>query len=449
MIPKQRKCPSILLALVLFALPRPGIWESSSAAMPSVQRMVLPNQLKLLFLEDHSLPFVTFNLLIEAGSWRDGQGEEGLANLTARTLLLGTSKHSAAAVNEELDFLGSGIDSSCDVDYAALSLRILKKDLAKGFDIFMETLTQPTFPEDEMRRAVESILGTLQATEDQPHELAEREFRKALFLNNPYAHPVEGTKESLGGIKRESVLEFYQSYYRPNNAILAISGDITLEEVKAWLIPGLAQWGAREIPSGTFDESFATGPKMVKTDRTVSQASIVLGHKGIERQNRDYYAVAVMNSILGGGGFASRLMEEIRIKRGLAYAAGSIFPYHKHPGSFQVVVQTKNSTAREVIDLVIGEMKRIQNEPVSDQELEAAKKYLIGSFPLRFATQQDTAEFFTQVEFFGLGLDYPEKYPSFIQAITRDDVQRVARAYLHPDNCIMSIVANLKEAGME
>jgi zinc protease len=435
----------LVLAFLILCV---GLPDGGLQAMPPVQRTVLPNQLVLLICEEHSLPFVTFQLLIDSGSRRDPSGEEGLAHLTAKGLLLGTSKRTVTAINEELDFMGASLTSSAGRDYATVSLRVLKKDLDKGFDLFIEVLTQPPFPEEEIRREAEKILATIQSSEDQPEEVAEREFQKNLFLTSPYGHPVEGTRESVPRLTREAVLRFYRTYYHPNNAILTIVGDITGEEVKTRLIPHLEKWPMAEIPKESFNSAFAKELKTVKTNRSITQANIILGHAGVNRENPDFYALTVMNYILGGGGFASRLVAEIRNKRGLAYSVASFFDPGKYPGSFQIVLQTKNASAREAISLALQQMERIQKEPVSEKELEGAKKYLIGSFPLRFGTQGKLANFLTQIEYFGLGLDYPEKYPSFIRSVTREEVLRVAKAYLHPNNYILVVVANLKEAGI-
>ena len=426
-----------------------GLPNGSLQAMPPVERTVLPNHLVLLVSQEHSLPFVTLQLLIDAGSRNDPSGEEGLANLVARGLLLGTSKRSVTAMNEELDFMGASLNASSGRDYATLSLKVLKKDLDKGLDLFLEVLTQPTFPEEEIRREVEKTLASIQSAEDQPEVVAEKEFQKTLFLKSPYAHPTEGTKESLPRIKQEAILQFYRIYYHPNNAILAVVGDITSEEVKSKLLPRLEKWTMEEIPKVPFISTFAKEQKTVKINRQISQANIILGHAGVSRENPDFYALTVMNYILGGGGFASRLVEQIRNKRGLAYSVGSFFDAGKYPGSFQMVLQTKNSSAREAISLSLKEMERIRKELVSEKELEGAKKYLIGSFPMRLDTQGKLANFLTQVEYYGLGLDYPEKYPSLIRSVTREEVLRVAKTYLHPENYILVVVANLKEAGME
>ena len=345
--------------------------------------------------------------------------------------------------------MGASLSSSSARDYATLSLRVLKKDLDKGWDLFMEVLTQPTFPDEEIKREVEKTLAAIQSTEDQPDEVAEKAFQKTLFLNSPYSHPVEGTKESLPRITREAIVRFYQSYYHPNNAILTVVGDISADEVKTKLLPRFEKWPMGEIPKSLFSTTFEKEQKTVKIDRPIMQANIILGHAGVSRDNPDYYALTVMNYILGGGGFSSRLVEEIRNKRGLAYSVASFFDPGKYPGSFQIALQTKNSSAREAITLSLQQMERIRKELVSEKELEGAKKYLIGSFPMRLNTQGKLTNFLTQVEYYGLGLDYPEKYPSLIKSITREDILRVAKKYLHPKNMILVIVANLNEAGME
>ncbi len=448
MIPENRRrsFPFLLCTLaLLWPLLLPGL----GSALPPVQRMVLPNKLVLLHSEERSLPFVTIQLLVDSGSRKDPSGQEGLANLVARGLLLGTSRRTATAINEELDFMGASLHASCGRDYAAVNFRALKKDLGRGMEIFLDALFQPAFPDEEVHRELEKTLAAIQAAEDQPEEVAEKVFRKNLFLSSPYAHPVEGTKESLPGITRGAMVQFYRTHYHPNNSILTVVGDITGEEVKAKLIPQLTKWPAGEIPEAPFKPSFASGPKSVKVDRPITQANIILGQAGVSRGNPEFYALTVMNYILGGGGFSSRLMREIRNQRGLAYSVASFFDPGKYPGSFQIVLQTKNSSAREAIALCRQEMERIRREQVSEEELEGAKKYLVGSFPMRLDTQGKLANFLTQVEYYGLGLDYPRKYSDLIRSVTREEVLRVAKTYLQPEKCILVIVANLKEAGME
>ncbi|NWG02843.1 MAG: insulinase family protein [Syntrophaceae bacterium] len=448
MIPKIRKGSSVLFIFVLL-FPWLVLLPGTVYAIPPVEKMVFPNGLRLLFCQERSLPFVTFELLIDGGSSRDPSEKEGLSHITAKGLLMGTPKHSLTALNEVLDFMGASLDVLSGRDFTTLTLRILKKDLDKGLDLFMEVLTQPIFPEAEIRREVERTLAAIRSAEDQPGWVAEREFQKALFLGGPYKYPVEGTKESLPQITRESVLRFFRTYYHPNHAILTVVGDINDNEIKTRLLPRLEKWPQSEIPKKVFESVFPKGMKTIKIDRRITQANIILGHVGVSRGNPDFYALSVMNYILGGGGFASRLMEEIRNKRGLAYSVDSFFDAGTYPGSFQVVLQTKNASARKAISIALQQIKRIQEEKVSEKELEGAKKYLVGSFPMRFDTQGKLANFLTQVEYYGLGLDYPEKYKFLIKSVTREEVLRVAKTHLHPENYILVIVANMEEAGMD
>lgn len=427
---------------------------SISAAMPAFQRSTLSNGLVLLHAEEHSLPIVNLELLVDAGSSSDPVGQEGVAHLTARALLLGGSRYTLSELNEELDRMGAVLSTSCGKDFATVSLKVLSKDLGKGLDLFMDALTHPRFPRKELRREVSRIRAALQAAEQRPGEVAERVFAETLFAGGPYGHAVEGTDGSLRNLSRAKVRRFYRSHYVPARCALAVVGDISADELKRAVVPLLEQWSARggsvpgEPPAPSGDRAEA-GEKTVRIDRDLSQTHIVLGHLGLRRDNPDFYAVSVMNYILGGGGFASRLLTEIRNEKGLAYSVSSSFFAGKHQGLFQIVLQTKNASAREAVGIALRQMERIRGECVTDAELEGAKRYLTGSFPLRIDTSAKLANFLVQMEFYGLGLDYPQRYPALIDAVSKEDVLRVARAYLHPDACTLVVVGNLEEAGMQ
>ena len=444
---KNRSITKVLVTIIALYMGF-GLQGHPSYGMPPVKRSVLANGLVLLVSEEHSLPLVTIELLIDAGSRRDPAGKEGLAYLTAQGLLLGTKKHSEAEINEKLDYIGASLAVSVARDYTSLKLRVLKKDLTEGLELFLETITQPSFPEEKFHREVRETVAAIQSSEERPEVVAERAFRRKLFLNSPYSHPVEGSKESLGQIKREDVVKFRSAYYRPNISIFTIVGDVTVKEVEDSMVPKLSGWHHANVAAEHFSTTFARGPETVEIDRNISQANIIIGHQGIRRDNPDFYALTVMNYILGGGGFGSRLLDEIRVKRGLAYTVVSFFEAGKYQGSFQIVLQTKNASAREAISLALEQMKRMQQQLVSQQELERAKKYLTGSFPLRLDTQRELVDFLGQMEYYGLGLDYPERYRSLINSVGREEVLRVAREYLQPDKCVLAVVANLKEANM-
>jgi zinc protease len=430
-----------------------SIWTMLSCgfsnAMSPVQRAVLPNGLVVVTSEEHALPFVTFKLLVHAGARRDPSGQGGLASLTARALLFGSQKQSMASINEQLDFMGASLSSDAGMDYVALSFRVLKKDLANGFKLFAEVLTEPAFPAEEVKNEVTRTLAAIRASEDRPGEVAEKAFLKTLYGAGPYGRPVIGTKESVETLTVDGLRQFYRSYYDPNNSVMVIVGDIGEHSLKETILQQLSAWQKHAVPVSTVEIRPESAKKTVTIDRPLTQANLILGHEGITRDNPDFYAVTVMNYILGGGGLTSRLMREIREKRGLAYSVSSHFNAGRYQGLFEIVLQTKNASARDSVQLAVAETSRIQTQLVSEKELDGAKKYLIGSFPLRLITQDGIAAFLMQVEYQGLGFDYAERYPALIQAVTAEDVLRVAKAYLHPEAYILVAVANVKEAGLE
>ena len=218
----------------------------------------------------------------------------------------------------------------------------------------------------------------------------------------------------------------------------ANSGRCSTEYFKDWAKKGIAEKPLPAIKP-------VVGPKVIKIDKDLTQANIVLGHLGIKRENPDFYAVSVMNYILGGGGFASRMMDNIRDNKGLSYDVHSFFLANKYGGSFQAGLQTKNRTAHIAVAEILKEMERMRSEPVTDKELSDAKSYLTGSFPLRIDSNSKIASFLVAVEFYGLGLDYVDRYKELIESVTRDDVLRVAKKYLHTKDYVLVLVGNMKQ----
>jgi zinc protease len=227
------------------------------------------------------------------------------------------------------------------------------------------------------------------------------------------------------------------------DAVIAVAGDVDQNAIKSQLEQELAGLGGT-VPAQTEPSapSVAPGIHADLINRNVSQANLILGSGGIARSNPDYYKIQVMNYILGGGGFSSRLMKVVRSKAGLAYSIDSAFTAGKFPGAFAVVLQTKNQSAQEALKLILAQVREIQSQPVLDKELGSAKKYLIGSFPLRLDRQSQIVSFMLQVELYGLGLDYAERYPKLIGQVTVLDVKQVAQKYLRPDALDLVAVAN-------
>jgi len=412
-----------------------------------VRKTVLENGLIVLHSEEHSLPIVMITLLVRASPLNEPKDKAGLANLTAELLTGGTKHRESKDINEEIEFLGADLYSSAESDYTTISLSVLKKDVNTGFEIFSDILLNPVFPQHEIEREKELIKGSLRQREEDPSFLAERAFKREVFGEHPYGRLVEGSPETIENIKREDLLRFHSEYFLPNNTIFSVVGDISEEELNSLIKRYLNDWKKVDFPLETAQGiTEKKMKKVVKIDKDLTQANIILGHIGISRDNPDYYAVSVMNYILGGGGSSSRLMQSIREEMGLAYDVQSFFFSKKEKGFFQADVQTKNESANSVITEIVKQMEKIRKEYVSEEELSDAKSYLIGSFPLRVDTSRKIADFLASVEFYNLGLDYIEKYPRYINSVTKEDVLRVAKKYLDPEHYVLVVVANQQKA---
>jgi zinc protease len=400
-------------------------------------------------------------LLIDASPLHEPEDKAGLANLTARMLTEGTFKRSASEIGEEIEFIGASLSASTLNDYTTLSLSVLKKDVEKAFEIFSDVLLNPSFPEDELKRQKELIKGSIVRSEDDPSFVASRAFIKEVFGDHPYGRLITGNIETIDAITRDDVLSFYKEHYLPDRAILSVVGDITSEELGFLIEKYLGRWKIRSAEEQKSRSKKTEGrddrrhgstssplekrhkdKNIIVIDRDITQANIIIGHRGISRDNPDFYAVSVMNYILGGGGFASRLMTTVRDEMGLTYSIHSSFRGRKEPGQFEVVVQTKNEFAGIAVKEILAQMNTIRKEPVTDEELEDAKLFLTGSFPMRLETNRRIADFLAVKEFYNLGDDYVEKYPEYINSVTKEDVLRVAQKYLDPENYVLVIVGN-------
>jgi zinc protease len=416
----------------------------------NVHKTILPNGLILLHSENHHLPIVTVTLIIKSGQIHEPKEKAGLANLTAELLTEGTKSRTSRDISEATDFIGASLDASTGNDYTTVSLSVLKKDVRKGFELFSDVLLHPSFQEEELARKRDIIKGSLKHREEDPSFLAERAFREGIFGEYPYGRLIEGSFDTLDKIKREDLTQYYSEYFLPNNSILSVVGDLTSEELNTLVDHYLGAWKKGERSFVAMEKTnIQKNKKVIKIERDLTQSNVIIGTLGISRDNPDYYTVSVMNYILGGGGFSSRLMQSIREEKGLAYSVHSYFAAYKETGTFQAGVQTKNESASTAIDEILKQIERIRNEKVSDQELSDAKAYLTGSFPRRLDTNRKLADFLASVEFFNLGLDYDKRYTDYINAVTQDDVLRVARKYLTAENYVLVVVGDQKKARLK
>lgn len=414
------------------------------------EREVLSNGLVLMHSEKKTLPVVNVVLAVKAGSILDPAEKAGLANLTADLLNEGTTKRSSMNISDEIEFVGGQLNVSGGLDYITITLTVLKKDLELGFDLLSDIILNPAFNPEEVMRRKSMTKGYIMMMNDEPGVVASKVFLEAIYGEHPYAMPVEGVRETIDNITQQDIVDFHKSYCTPNNSIMAVVGDISKEEMRSMIDKYFKDWQKKEIRALPLpDLKYRDKPLVIKINKNIEQANIILGHLGMRRDNPDHYAATVMNYILGGGGFASRLMDNIRDNKGLSYDVHSYFSSNKHAGSFQAGLQTKNHTANEAIAEILKEMERIKKEPVTDKELSDAKAYMTGSFPLRLDSNSKIAGFLVAVELFDLGVNYVDDYKKFINAVSKDDILRVAQKYLDTDKYILVVVGDINKTSLK
>lgn len=420
---------------------------AATAADIAPVKFTTANGMTVVVLEQHFLPIVELHALIKVGSSQDPPEKAGVANLVASLLDEGTTSRSSKQLAEQIDFVGGSLGAQASEDFTTASTRILRKDIDLGFTLLADILQHPSFPKQEFERVRSQILGEIANDNDDPGHVAMKAFNQLVFHNHPYRWPVHGTEETLNKVTLADIQSFYSKEYLPNQVLLTIVGDVTVEQATSLVQIHFGSWKKGPAPSRPARKPPSIDKKAVQfIEKDLTQSTIMLGHAGISRTNPDFYAVTVMNHVLGAGGFSSRLMDSIRDKQGLAYGITSHYDARAMPGSFWISLQTRTETTNQAITSVLAEMKAIREAPVSDQELAEAKSFLMGSFPLRMDSTAKLAQILGQVEFFGLGFDYFSQYPKWIDRVTKEDVQRVAKQYLNPQHYALVVVGNVTKA---
>jgi zinc protease len=393
---------------------------------------VLPNGLVLLIAERPDIPIVAVRMFLRAGAAFDPDDRAGLANLTGALLRRGTARLSGPDIDAAIELVGGSLEAGAGRDGLTASLSVLKKDLALGMDLLREIVLAPSFPQAELTRTVAQIQAAIKRSEDDPGTVAARALARLVYPGHPYGRPVEGTVESVGALTRDDVVAFHREHVRPDTAIVAVVGDVTLDEARRHVQTRFGGWTRPAPPPRTVPPAAgAAPPREERVARDLTQATIMLGRQAIRQVDPDYFALAVASYILGGGS-ASRLYTRVRSDGGLAYAVYSYVSPARYGAALAVSVQTRVGEVGRVSDILKEELARMRREPVGPDELQLAKDYLVGSFPLRLDTTAKVADFVVAVEEQGLGLDYADRYRTGIARVTAADVQRVAGRFFAP-----------------
>ncbi|MGA7827424.1 MAG: pitrilysin family protein [Geobacteraceae bacterium] len=425
--------------------PRKMTFPPLHFTVPTAERAVMDDGMIVYLLANHELPLVSIQAYVGTGSVYEPADKTGLATLTGAVLRGGgTAQTSAEDLDDELEFMASSIDSGINDDVGTVSMNCLKKNLDRTLELFSQVLTEPAFREDRVVQGKNLMIESIRRQNDDPKEVADRELLKAIYADNPLGrYP---TIASVSSLTRDDLVAFHARYFHPNNVILAVSGDFERTEMLDKLKKAFAGWKRGEVflprvPAPVLNDK----PEILLVKKDIDQTVIRMGHLGIDKNNPDLYAITVMNAILGGNGFSSRLMSVVREKEGLAYNVESSFRAgRRFPGTFMAETETKSGTTAKAIGLMQGILSDMTRKPVSDEELSLARDSIINSFIFAFTTPASVVAQQARLEYYGYPKGYLEIYRKNIAKVTKSDVLRAARKYLLPGKMILVVVGNEK-----
>jgi zinc protease len=413
---------------------------------PHVARRTLDNGLRLLVAENHNAPLVSVRTLIRSGADYDTPELAGLASLTGELLDEGAGTRDAVRLAEDLGLLGASLGSGADWDASYISVDTLSRTFAEAFAIFADVNRKPMLPESSLERVRAERLMELLQQRDEPGAIAGKRFSHLIYGTGAYGNTVIGNPDSVARIRIDDVRRYYAEHYVPNNGTIVIAGDVDADRALDAASRLFADWPAAELPTRpqitpkSFDAS-----RIYLIDRpTAVQSEIRIGHIGIARSTEDYFALSVMNALLGGV-FNSRINLNLREKHGYTYGARSMFAFRRQAGPFVVSAPVRNEVTRESVTEVLAELRRIRTGDVETQELEDTKNYLMGSFPSTVQTAADIAGRLVDMELYDLPTNYFDRYRENIGAISKHDVEHVAEKYIDPDKVIIVIVGNASQ----
>ena len=415
---------------------------------PDYYDTTLPNGINLLVIQNYKIPSVSIRLVFkDAGSFHD-DGNPGIASITSELLTKGTKNRSAIQIADDVDFYGASLSSGSDWDGGYVSLSCLKKHLDKVIDVLADVVLNPVFSEEEINRLKEQRISSIIQGKSEPSVLSDKLFNKIVFGKFPYSQPAEGTEESIKVLTKEQIQDFYTKHFCPNNLLMAFVGAISVDEALQIVNDKFQNWinncSKEEQKQYEIHSDFSTKKVYIADKTEAVQSNIRIGHIGIARNNPDYIAVTVMNTLLGGY-FGSRINYNLREKHGFTYGARSSFSARTYAGDFSVDADVRNEVTDSSITLIIEELQRIVTEQVTDEELQMVKNYLTGIFPLQLETANAVATRVINLKLYGLPKDYYSRYISNILKLTKDDILNAARKYINPDNIYIIISGNSKD----
>jgi zinc protease len=409
------------------------------------QEKVLPNGLKILYVLDNSLPYVSYSMLLKTGAAADPTAFPGLSLFVSEMLDKGTAKRSATEIAESLGRIGADFSTSVTNDYSLVSASSLSMHADRLLTDMVEIVTAPAFSDTEVTRMRKQILAAIQKRVDNPDSFADTAWEDFLYETHPYARPTLGTTRSIEGLKRRSVIQHYIRHYRPNNAILAVTGQIT-PEIAGKVEAAFGAWEKRDLAPVTYP-AFPSIDKIeirIVDSPGLGQAQIRMGHKGIQRKNEDFVPIRVSNTILGGA-FASRLMDRVRKQLGLTYGISSGFDARLDYGPFEISTFTKTETVGQAITETLAVLKDYREKGATAEEVSRTKGYLKGLFPTSIETAEKFSFNLLLLRLYGIPDSYLSTYLRQLDSVGPNDVNSMVMKYMDPSNLKILIYGNAKQ----
>jgi zinc protease len=414
-----------------------------------IQHWVTSEGARVYFVENHDLPLLDVSVEFPAGSSRDAKPKSGVAVLTLHMLSHGAAGLSDNALADRFADVGAILSDSFDQDRAGVRLRTLSSgpELQSALDTLALVLQQPDFPASVLTREKARMIAALKEAQTQPEEIADKAFYAGVYPQHPYGLPPGGDIPEVETITRADMVNFYRSFYQADQAVVAMIGDISVERARAiaeQLVKGLPVSPVKAAPLPAVQPLELANT--VEVSHPATQSHILIGSPGLKRGDADYFPLYVGNYILGGGGFSSRLIEEVRQRRGLVYDVHSYFLPLKQEGPFQIGLQTEKTQTRLALQVVFDTLKRFIKEGPSVNELEQAKQNLINGFVLRIDSNKDILEHIAMIGFYGLPLTYLDDYPRAVGKVTLGQIKDAFARRVKPDAMVTVIVGAAEDA---
>jgi len=456
----RHKASYLILATLIFALSAitskaqtaqatpPPPTAPHATVFPKPVEKNLANGLRVIVIPRTEMPLVTAQLLIKSGGEVDPVDLAGAADMTGSLLTRGTTTRSATQIAEAIEALGGTLNSSAGFDSSTITTNVISTRISEAMDIMADVARNPSFKDDEIDRLRKQTMNGLRNLMATSGSVARLVAGRLLYRDSPYGHPLSGTAESLARIKRDDIVKIHSTYYRPDNAILVIGGDINAQSGFALAEKFFGNW--QNPPNAlpklqiTMPESTASGRRILVIDQPkAGQTTVLAVRSAISRDNPDYFRGIVANAVLNG--YSGRLNWEIRVRRGLSYGAGSFLDMRRSAGSFMATAQTKNPSGAEVASLTLAEISKLANGELLDTELTPRKASLLGGFARSMETTGGVVNQFASLAMYGVPLDEINRYVAGVQAIKPADVKSFAASRLSADSTSVVIVGNASE----